>query len=129
MIFDGRNGYVKGDMNVAVGTILAMIKGPILGKNWNNPNFNPAYAITITTGAAGAVSLQGTNDVVYSSNDDSRVTVSADLNPSYTATWDTLAGPTSVSASGTFAVSYFFLRLVVTTQGAGTVTNAWVTWS
>lgn len=128
MIFDGINGYVKGSMNVAPGTILAMIRGPIKGKNWNNANFDPTYAITISPGATGVVSFEGTNDIVYASNDDSRVTVSADLLPASSATWTPIDGG-SVSTGGTIATSYWFLRLVVATQGDGTVLNAWVSWS
>ncbi len=129
MIFDGRNGFVKGNMDVPVDTILAMIKGPIKNKNWFNSSFDPAYSITITSGATGTVTLEGTNDVVYASNDDSRVTVSADLLPAYDATWDTLQADTSTSASGTITTSYWFLRLRVSTQGDGIVTNAWVNWN
>ncbi len=129
MIFDGINGYVKGDLDQAVGTILAMIKGPIKGKNWNNTSFDPTYAITITGGAMGAVALEGTNDVVYASNDDSRVTISADLLPAPGASWTAIHSGTTSSVSGTITTSYWFLRLRVSTQGAGTVTNAWVNWN
>jgi hypothetical protein len=129
MIFDGVNGYVKGSLNVPVDTVLAMIKGPIKGKNWYNTSFDPTYAITISSGAAGAVALEGTNDVVYASNDDSRVTVSADILPAPNASWTTIQAGTSTSASGTITTSYWFLRLRVSTQGAGTVTNAWVSWN
>ena len=129
MIYDGLNGYVKGSMDVPNDTVLAMIKGPIKGKNWHNSSFDPAYAITITSGATGEVTLEGTNDVVYASNDDSRVTISADILPASDASWSTIQADTSTSASGTISTSYWFLRLRVATQGDGTVTSAWVDWN
>jgi hypothetical protein len=129
MIYNGRTGWVRGDLNQPVDTILAMTKGPIKGKNWFNTNFDPTYSITITSGASGAVVLEGTNDITFASNDDSPNTVSADLLPAQDATWDTIAGPTSSDTDGTITTSYWYLRLRITTQGDGVVTNAWVYWN
>lgn len=127
MIFDGINGYTKGSLNHPVNTILAITKGPIAGRNWFNSSFDPTYAITITPGASGAVTLEGTNDVVFASSDDSRVAY--DFLPPESASWATIQAPTSASASGTISTSYWFLRLRITTQGDGTVLNAWVYWN
>lgn len=129
MIFDGRNGYVKGDMDQAADTVLAMIRGPVAMSNWHNTTNDPTYAIVITAGAAGTVALQGTNDVVYSSNDDSRNSVSKDFNPPFDAVWTDIQAATAVSVSGTFSTEYRFLRLVIVDQGVGTVLTAWVNWN
>jgi hypothetical protein len=127
MIFDGIRGYIKGSLDLPAGTVLAITKGPIKGKNWHNNNFNPTYEITITPSATGTVTLEGTNDVVFASSDDSGV--SADFLPPENATWDTLQAATSTTVSGTITTSYWFLRLRIVTQGDGTVINAWVYWN
>jgi hypothetical protein len=129
MIFDGRRGYVKGNLNLPNGTILAMIKGPIALKNYFNTATQPQYSITVTPGATGTVALQGTNDVAYQSNDDSRVTVSADLLPAPGAVWTDIAAAGSVTVSGSVATAYNFLRLIIVASGTGIVTNAWISWN
>lgn len=129
MIYDGRNGYLKGNLDRAIGTIVAMTKGPVKEKNWHNTTINPAFSITITAGASGAVALQGTNDVVYRQNADSPGIVGGDILPKDNATWTDIQAATSTSQTGTFVVSYEFIRLVITTSGTGTVTNAWVRWN
>jgi len=127
MIYDGINGYTKGSLNHPANTILAITKGPIAGRNWHNSSFDPTYSITITAGAGGAVTLEGPNDVVFASSDDSRIAY--DFLPPEGASWTTLQAATSTSASGTITTSYWFLRLRITTQGTGTVLNAWVFWN
>lgn len=128
MIYDGINGYLKGNMNQAVGTILAQTKGPVTGVNWFSTN-DPAYSITIIpSGATGAVELQGTNDVVLRENGNDLNPIGMDLLPSTTASWTTIA-TTSSTTSGTFSVGYEFLQLIISTEGTGTVLHAWVRWS
>jgi hypothetical protein len=129
MIYDGFRGYTKGSLNQAVNTVLALTKGPLAGKNWMNSGVNPAYSITITAGATGAVKLQGTNDVAYGSSDDSLNPVSMDFGPKFNASWSDIQTATSSSVTGTFATSYAFLRLIISTQGTGTVRQAWVSWN
>jgi hypothetical protein len=128
MIYDGRNGYVKGTLNQPVDTVLAIIKGPVLNKNWYSGN-DPTYSITITSGASGAVALEGTNDVAYQSNGADPVTVSADFLPANGATWTAIHASTSTSVSGTVSAGYEFIRLIIKTQGTGIVTQAWVRWN
>jgi hypothetical protein len=125
MIFDGVNGYTKGSLDRPVNTVLAITKGPVAGRNWHNSSFDPTYSITITSGATGAVTLEGTNDVVFATADDA----THDFLPPDNASWTTLQAPTTASASGTISTSYWFIRLRVTTQGTGTVLNAWVLWN
>lgn len=129
MIYNGRTGWIRGDLNQPVDTVLVVTKGPIKGRNWNNTNFNPTYSISISSGATGQVTLEGTNDIVYASNDDSPNTVSADLLPATDASWSTIHAATSTSVTGSFSTSYWYLRLRITAQGDGVVTNAWVYWN
>jgi hypothetical protein len=129
MIFDGVNGYVKGSLNVPINTVLALQAGPVAMRNWYNTTINPSYWINISGGATGAVELQGTNDIVYASNDDSLVSVSKNLNLDPNATWTTIQAATSTSVTGTFDTSYYFLQLIVTTQGSGVIFNAGVYWN
>jgi hypothetical protein len=128
MIFDGINGYVKGTMNLPVGTIYTMIVGPVTGVNKHSGN-DASYGIVVTAGASGKYKLQGTNDVSYVSNDDSRVSVSKNLLPTEASVWTDIQAASSSSTSGTFATDYAFIRLVVDTNGTGTILSAYVQWT
>lgn len=129
MIYDGRRGYLRGNLDEPDGTVLAMTVGPIEGRNWHNTTVDPVYSITITAGASGKLSLQGTNDVAYRSNTDDRVTVSANILPADDATWADIVDGTDSSVDGTISTSYEFLRVIVKTSGTGICTQAWVRWS
>jgi hypothetical protein len=129
MIYDGINGYVKGSLDLPSDSELAMTKGPIKGRNWMYTATNPTYSITITAGATGTVKLQGTNDVAIREDSNSNNPVATDLLPSTGASWSDIQAATNTSVSGSFATEYQFLRLVVGTQGTGTVTQAWVRWT
>lgn len=129
MIYDGIHGYLSGDLNVPVDTVLAVTKGPITGRNWFNFDIDPTYSISITAAAGGAVALQGTNDVALQDGDAPGVSIQKDILPTEAATWTDIQASTSTSATGTFNTSYEYLRLIVTTQGTGFVTQAWVKWN
>ena len=129
MIYNGKNGgYVSGNLNQPVNTVLASMKGPIQGRNWYATSINPAYNITITSGATGAVKLQGTNDVAVRQGFDD-CSVATDLLPTDNASWSDIQGATSTTVSGTFSTAYQFLLLIISTQGTGYVTRAWVKWN
>ena len=130
MIYDGVRGYLSGDLSQATGTVLAMTKGPIKGRNWMATTVNPAYSITMTTGTTGTVKLQGTNDYALKSASGQELNaVEKDILPTEGATWTDIQAATAVSASGTFSLEYAFLRLVVAASGTGYVLNAWVRWN
>jgi hypothetical protein len=131
MIYNGRKGYVDGSLNQATGTVLAMTKGPIKGRNWNYTSTNPSYSITITAGATGTVALQGTNDVAIQDASNENNPIEMDLLPTQGATWTDIQAATSTSATGSITVEYQFLRLVIGTQGGANdyVTQAWVRWA
>ena len=117
-------GYVSGNLDQPVNTVLASMKGPIKGRNWFSTN-NPAFSITISPGAAGAVALEGTNDSAIRQGGSCEM----DDLPTDGATWTPIQGSTSTSQAGSFTVEYKFLRLVVKTRGAGNVTQAFAKWS
>lgn len=133
MIYNGLRGYLRGDLDQPSGTVLAMTKGPIKGRNWMSPPFaaaNPTFSITITAAAGGKVALQGTNDVVIRSDSGSELNpIEMDLLPTDTATWTDIQAATSSSVTGSFSTEYQFLRLIIDTQGTGTVMQAWVRWT
>lgn len=128
MIYDGRNGYIKGDLNQVAGTELAMTKGPVKDRNWYSST-DPVYSISIASGAVGSVKLQGTNDTSVREDSNSNNPVATDLLPSSGAVWIDIQAATSTSVTGSFSTEYQFLRLVVGVQGTGTVTQAWVRWN
>ncbi len=117
-------GYVSGNLDQPVNTVLASMKGPIKGRNWFSTS-NPAYSITISAGAVGAVALEGTNDSAVRVGGNCEV----DDLPTDGATWTAIQASTSTSQNGSLTVEYKFLRLVVKTRGAGNVTQAWAKWS
>jgi hypothetical protein len=132
MIYNGKKGYISGDLNQPIGTVLAMTKGPIKGRNWNYTATNPTYSITITSGSTGKVKLQGTNDVVIRDNTGGELNpIDTDLLPSDNATWTDIQIATSISVSSSFSTEYQFLRLIIDTQGVDGdyVTQAWVRWT
>jgi hypothetical protein len=128
MIFDGKNGYLSGDLSQPDGTVLAMTKGPIKGRNFYSSH-NPTYSIVITAGATGTVALQGTNDIALKDGNDPGVSIEKDILPTEGATWTDIQAATAVSASGSVAAEYEFLRLIIVASGTGIVQTAWVRWS
>jgi hypothetical protein len=119
MIYDGRNGYVSGDLSQPNNTVLAMTKGPVKGRNFYSSH-NPAYSISMSNGATGTVSLQGTNDIALRETE---------FLPTENASWTDIQAATSTSVTGTFATEYEFLRIKIVATGTGFVTQAWVRWS
>lgn len=117
--------------NYPVGTPLAMMKGPIKGRNWYDLVNNINYSVTQI--GDGAVALQGTNDIALRAvRPDEPNPVERGFLPTETATWTDILASTSTAGTttGNFATQYQFLRLVVTSQGTtGIVTQAWVQWN
>lgn len=128
MIFDGKRGYLSGDLSQPNGTVLAMTKGPMKGRNWFSVD-NPMYSIVMSAGATGTVALQGTTNVALQDANSPGVAVEKDMLPPQGATWTAIQAATAVSASGTFTTEYEFLQLVIVATGTGFVQTAWVRWS
>jgi hypothetical protein len=129
MIFSGKTGYVSGNLNQAVNTVLAMTAGPVKGRNWYSVD-NPQYQIVFESIAAtGVVQLQGTNTVALGFGQPSPNPVEVDILPTEGASWTMIATATApTSISGTFSTEYEYLRLIISTQGTGYVLNAWTRW-
>lgn len=128
MIYDGRRGYLTGDLNQATGTLLAITKGPIKGRNWNYTSTNPSYSVTVV--GTGAVKLQGINSVdIHDSTGGELVPIDMDLLPTEGASWTDLATVSAGTTTGSIVAEYQFLRLIVSTQGTGVCTQAWVRWT
>src|ERR1051326_1953966 len=128
MIYNGRSGYVSGNLNQPVNTVLASMRGPVQGRNWYATTINPTYSIIISSGAGGAVKLQGTNDVAVRQGFDD-CSVALDTLPTDGASWTDIQGATSTTVSGSVSASYQFLRLIITTQGTGYINRALVKWN
>lgn len=130
MIYDGLRGYLRGDVNQPANTVLAMTKGPRLNKNWFS-TVNPAYNIVLSADIAGKVKLQGTNDVaLQDSGGGDRTPIQEDILPTETAVWSDIIEASVVGATtGTFATSYWYIRLIVSVQDVGTVLKAYVIWN
>lgn len=128
MIYNGRTGYINGSLNQVPPYLLAMTKGPIKGRNWNFAATNPSFSVTVI--GTGAVKLQGTNDVAIRSDTGGELNpIEMDLLPTEGASWADLATVSAGTTTGSITVEYQFLRLIVSTQGTGTVLQAWVRWS
>ncbi len=125
MIYNGRTGYVSGNLNQSANTILAMTAGPVKGRNWYSVD-NPAYQIVFVGSAATAVvKLQGTNTVAF----DGVNLTEMDILPTQGASWsDIVVATAPTSVTGTFSTEYEYLRLIITTQGTGYILNAWTRW-
>jgi hypothetical protein len=109
-------------LNQAVNTVLAQTEGPVALKNWYNTTIDPTYTVNIS--GTGAAKLQGTNTITdrLGSFDE------YDMLPTDGASWSDIATFSSGSTTNTFSTSYKFIRLIISTQGTGTITG-WVIWN
>lgn len=135
------------DLNQSAGTIFSIIRGPLffpVTKIRKNVYANGASAsdvlasYTLTVIGLGTATIQGTNDVVVTASGgggsgSQPKPYAFDAAPSSTASWANViqqigAGTNTTTIPVTGVVEFAFLRLVVTTQGVGTVTEASAVW-
>ena len=113
--------------DVPAGTVLGMMKGPKKGRNWYDTVNDPEFYIKQS--GAGTIALQGTNDYERRSARGDANGVESDFYPKEDATWTDIQAATATDATGTFAIAYEFIRVVVVTRGTGQVNQAWVRWN
>lgn len=116
-------------LNQPVGTRLGCTVGPVSMRNWFNTINDPAYSITISSDATGAVALQGTNDVALRSPYGELNPTAWEMLPTEDATWTDIQASTDTTVTGTWAIEYKFIQIVITTQGSGTVGPAYCIWN